>query len=96
MTKSNETGSLNIDQLKELQDLCGDMIGDAEKLVEDYTENPSELSSSVVYRIHENSPYVDENFSDTGWKHVLKTDLPPPPNLKTAEDILEQLDSKDK
>ena len=89
------TGSLTLEQLKELQELCGDMISDAEKLVEDYEENPSEESGSV-YRIHENSPFLDENFTDTGWKHVLKTDIPTPEmKVKTGEDVLENLNKKD-
>ena len=66
------TGSLTLEQLKELQELCGDMISDAEKLVEDYEENPSEESGSV-YRIHENSPFLDERIPEgKGWEKVLK------------------------
>ena len=35
-------GILSPEQLKELQDLCGDMISDAEKVVEDFKLNPPE------------------------------------------------------
>ena len=93
MSESEISGTLTPEQLQELQDICGDMIDISKELVDDYIENPSDTSGSVVYRIHENSPYVDEKFSDTGWKHVLKTDVPEI-DVRTGEDVLENLDKE--
>lgn len=87
MAETEISGTLTPEQLKELQDLCGDLIGDAEKVREDYESNPSDMSGSVI-SIHEDSPYLDEEFSDTGWKYVLKTKV-------TGEDVLENLNKKD-
>jgi len=47
--------------------------------VEDYVDNPSEISGSKV-NIHQNSPYLesDENdeptFSGSRWKKIIKRD----------------------
>ena len=87
MAETEISGTLTPEQLKELQDLCGDLIGDAEKVREDYELNPSDMSGSVI-SIHQDSPYLDEEFSDTGWKYVLKTKT-------TADDVLKNLTKKD-
>ena len=45
-------------------------IPSVDGMVEDYIDIPSEMSGSVV-NIHENSPFMNEMYSDTGWKHVI-------------------------
>ena len=94
MVNNEISGTLTPEQLQELKDMCGDMINISKDLVEDYTENPSEHSSSIVYRIHENSPYVDDNFSDTGWKHVIKSNTPEL-DIRTGEDLLQNLNKEE-
>ena len=62
---------------KELERLKKEILDEAKKVVEDYVDNPSEISGSVV-NIHQNSPFldVDENdeptFSGSRWKKVIK------------------------
>ena len=46
--------------------------------MENYVDNPSDISGSVV-NIHQNSPFLDEDkdgepaFSGSRWKHVIKS-----------------------
>ena len=54
------------------------VFGDeAKKVVDNYVDNPSDISGSVV-NIHQNSPFLDtdENdeptFSGSRWRHVIK------------------------
>ena len=62
---------------KELEKLKKEILDEAKKVVEDYVDNPSDISGSVV-NIHENSPFLesDENdepmFSGSRWRHVIK------------------------
>ena len=62
---------------KELERLKKEILDEAKKVVEDYVDNPSDISGSVV-NIHENSPFLesDENdepmFSGSRWRHVIK------------------------
>ena len=62
---------------KELEKLKKEILDEAKKVVEDYVDNPSEISGSVV-NIHQNSPFldVDENdepvFSGSRWTKVIK------------------------
>ena len=44
-------------QIKELQNIVSEINTEAEKVVGDYLENPSEESGSFVH-VHENSPYL--------------------------------------
>ena len=68
---------LTKEQREELEKLQKEIIDEAKKVVEDYVDNPSEISGSVV-NIHQNSPFLDtdENdepeFSGSRWKHVIK------------------------
>ena len=68
---------LTKEQQEELQKLANDMLGEAEKVKEDYKSNPSNISGSFV-SVHENSPFldVDENqeplYSGSRWEKVLK------------------------
>ena len=62
---------------KELEKLKKEIMDEAKKVVDNYVDNPSDISGSVV-NIHQNSPFLesDENneptFSGSRWKHVIK------------------------
>ena len=62
---------------EELEKLKNEILDEAKKVVEDYADNPSDISGSTV-NIHHNSPFLDtdENdepaFSGSRWKHVIK------------------------
>ena len=62
---------------KELERLKKEILDEAKKVVNDYVDNPSDISGSVV-NIHQNSPFLDtdENdepaFSGSRWKHIIK------------------------
>ena len=62
---------------KELEKLKKEILDEAKKVVENYVDNPSDISGSVV-NIHQNSPFldVDENdepvFSGSRWTKVIK------------------------
>ena len=63
---------------KELERLKKEILDEAKKVVENYVDNPSEVSGSTI-NIHQNSPFLDEDdkgepaFSGSRWKHVLKS-----------------------
>ena len=69
---------LTKEQQEELEKLQKEIIGEAKKVVEDYVDNPTDISGSVV-NIHQNSPFLDtdENnepsFSGSRWKHIIKS-----------------------
>ena len=62
---------------KQLEQLKKEILDEAKKVVENYVDNPSEISGSTV-NIHENSPFLEENdkgepaFSGSRWRHVIK------------------------
>ena len=49
---------LTKEQREELEKLQKEIIDEAKKVVEDYVDNPSDISGSVV-NIHQNSPVLD-------------------------------------
>ena len=63
---------------KELERLKKEILDEAKKVVENYVDNPSEISGSTI-NIHQNRPFLDEDdkgepaFSGSRWKHVLKS-----------------------
>ena len=63
---------------KELERLKKEILEEAKKVVEDYVDNPSDISGSVI-NIHQNSPYLeaDENdeplHSGSRWTKVIKS-----------------------
>ena len=65
-------------QKKELEKLKKEILDEAKKVVEDYVDNPSEISGSTI-DIHHNSPFLDEDgegepaFSGSRWKHIIKS-----------------------
>ena len=62
---------------KELERLKKEILDEAKKVVEDYVDNPSDISGSVI-NIHQNSPFLDSDenyepaFSGSRWRHVIK------------------------
>ena len=62
---------------EELDKLQKEIIDEAKKVVEDYVDNPSDISGSTV-NIHQNSPFLDSvdgeepQFSGSRWTKVIK------------------------
>ena len=69
---------LTKEQREELEKLQKEIIDEAKKVVEDYVDNPSDISGSVV-NIHQNSPYLDSvdgkepQFSGSRWTKIIKS-----------------------
>ena len=57
MSRRQETSELTKEQQEELKELQKQMIDEAKKVRNDFKNNPSEDSGSVVV-VHENSPYL--------------------------------------
>ena len=63
---------------KQLEQLKKEILDEAKKVVENYVDNPTDISGSVV-NIHENSPFLDETkegepqFSGSRWTKVIKS-----------------------
>ena len=64
---------------EELEKLKNEILDEAKKVVEDYVDNPSKSSGSMV-RVHENSPYLDTElgndeplYSGSRWTKVIKS-----------------------
>ena len=63
---------------KELERLKKEILDEAKKVVDNYVDNPSDISGSVV-NIHENSPFLDEDengeprHSGSRWVKVIKS-----------------------
>ena len=62
----------------QLEKLKKEILDEAKKVVENYVDNPSEISGSVI-NIHENSPFLDSDedgepvFSGSRWTKVIRT-----------------------
>ena len=62
---------------KELERLKKEIIDEAKKVVEDYVDNPTDISGSVV-NIHQNSPFLDSDdngeplHSGSRWTKLIK------------------------
>ena len=67
-------------QKKELEKLQKEILDEAKKVVEDYVDNPSEISGSTI-GIHQNSPYLDSDkdgeplFSGSRWTKVIRSKI---------------------
>ena len=66
-------------QKEELEKLQKEIVDEAKKVVEDYVDNPSDISGSTI-NIHHNSPYLDTEldsdkplYSGSRWAKVLKS-----------------------
>ena len=66
------------EQKEELEKLQKEIVDEAKKVVEDYVDNPTDISGSTV-NIHHNSPYLDTDddgeplYSGSRWIHVIKS-----------------------
>ena len=75
-----EDDDLTKEQREELEKLKNEILDEAKKVVEDYVDNPSEISGSVV-NIHQNSPYLDSDendeplFSGSRWAKVIRSKM---------------------
>ena len=63
MVNFSESGSvgengLTEEQHKELQSLTDSMVVEANDVIEDYNQHPSDLDSGSIVQVHEGSPYV--------------------------------------
>ena len=62
---------------KELEKLKKEILDEAKKVVENYVDNPSDISGSVV-NIHQNSPFLDTDddkeprHSGSRWTKIIK------------------------
>ena len=69
---------LTKEQKEELEKLQKEIVDEAKKVVEDYVDNPSEISGSTI-NIHQNSPFLDSDekgeplFSGSRWTKVIRT-----------------------
>jgi len=69
---------LTKEEQEELEKLQKEIVDEAKKVVDNYVDNPSDISGSVV-NIHQNSPFLDSNennepqFSGSRWKHIIKS-----------------------
>ena len=67
---------LTKEQQEELEKLQKEIIDEAKKVVENYVDNPSDISGSVV-NIHQNSPFLDTDdndepaFSGSRWTKII-------------------------
>ena len=63
---------------KELEQLKKEIMEEAKKVVDNYVDNPTDISGSVV-NIHQNSPFLDSDeddepaFSGSRWTKVIKS-----------------------
>ena len=71
---------LTKEQREELEKLQKEIIEEAKKVVDNYVDNPSEISGSTI-SIHENSPFLDEDdkgepaFSGSRWTKVIRSKI---------------------
>ena len=62
---------------KELERLKKEILDEAKKVVDNYVENPSDISGSVV-NIHQNRPFLDSDENDeplhsgSRWTKIIK------------------------
>ena len=65
---------------KQLERLKKEILDEAKKVVEDYVDNPSEISGSTI-GIHQNSPFLDSDddkeprHSGSRWTKVIKSTI---------------------
>ena len=69
---------LTDEQKEELQKLADEVLNEAKLVVDDYDNNPSDISGSLV-SVHENSPFLDSiddvepTYSGSRWSKVIKS-----------------------
>ena len=71
---------LTKEQREELEKLQKEIIDEAKKVVDNYVENPSDISGSTI-NIHQNSPFLDTDndgeplFSGSRWTKVIRSKI---------------------
>ena len=71
---------LTKEQKEELEKLQKEIIDEAKKVVDNYVDNPTDISGSTV-NIHQNSPFLDSDedgepiHSGSRWTKLIKTEL---------------------
>ena len=78
MLEMMEDDDLTKEQREELEKLQKEIIDEAKKVVDNYVDNPSDISGSTI-SIHQNSPFLDTEldsdeplFSGSRWTKVIK------------------------
>ena len=72
------SNDLTKEQREELEKLQKEIVDEAKKVVENYVDNPSDISGSTI-SIHQNSPFLDSDengepmFSGSRWTKVIKS-----------------------
>jgi len=75
-----EDNNLTKKQKEELEKLQKEIVDEAKKVVENYVDNPSNISGSTI-NIHQNSPFLDSDenneprHSGSRWTKVIKTKI---------------------
>ena len=75
-----EDDDLTKQQKEELEKLKNEILDEAKKVVEDYVDNPTDISGSTV-NIHQNSPFLDSDengepqFSGSRWTKVIRSKI---------------------
>jgi len=65
---------------QQLEKLKKEILDEAKKVVNNYVDNPSDISGSTI-NIHHNSPYLDSDdngeprFSGSRWTKVIKSTI---------------------
>ena len=65
------------EEQEELEQLKKEIMDEAKKVVDNYVDNPSEISGSTI-NIHQNSPFLDSDdgveprHSGSRWKKLIK------------------------
>ena len=74
------SNDLTKEQREELEKLQKEIIDEAKKVVENYVDNPSDISGSSV-NIHQNSPYLDSDedgepmWSGSRWTKIVRSKI---------------------
>ena len=77
MLELMEDDDLTKEQREELEKLKKEIIDEAKKVVDNYVDNPSDISGSTI-SIHQNSPFLDSDenneplFSGSRWTKVIR------------------------
>ena len=80
MSSKDTYEKMSKEEKEELKKLQEEIMKEAKKVVDNYVDNPSETSGSVV-NIHENSPFLDSDeegepiFSGSRWKKVIRSKI---------------------
>ena len=75
-----EDDDLTKEQREELEKLKKEIIDEAKRVVDNYVDNPSDISGSTI-SIHQNSPFLDSDennepmFSGSRWTKVLRSKM---------------------